>query len=298
MANAPAFQMYAADFLVDTLDWTVDEIGIYIRLLLYEWVNKELPIDPKRLAKIAGTSPKKFTKRWSKIQFKFIQNGNGFLINERLEETRQDQEKFRQGQSIAGKKGIEKKRKLGIYPFEKSSDPLNTGSSDPSSGNQALQSSPSLKKKTYVEGSDELRLSKLLFDLIQKRKPDFKKPNLQAWAKYINLMIHKDRRKVSVITEVIKWAQLSDFWQNNILSTQKLRKQFDQLELKMNQEVPISGNLIDTHSNPTCEKCQKVEARHQYGDDGPWLCRDCWPDIEKNIETIRQTTKGIVKTMP
>ena len=45
-------------------------------------------------------------------------------------------------------------------------------------------------------------------------------------------MIRLNNRKPEKIKEIIKWCQKDKFWQNNILSTQKLREQFDQLGLK------------------------------------------------------------------
>lgn len=89
------------------------------------------------------------------------------------------------------------------------------------------------KKNKYNPNSDEFVLSKLLIKCILERKPDFKKPNIHHWAKHIDRMIRLDNRAPPRIREVIVWCQTDDFWQNNILSTEKLRKQFDKLELKM-----------------------------------------------------------------
>ena len=89
------------------------------------------------------------------------------------------------------------------------------------------------KKRSFVETQKEFQLSKLLLSLIRERKPDFKEPNLQKWAREIDLMIRIDKRKPEKIEKVIRWCQEDDFWQNNILSTQKLRKHYDQLTLKM-----------------------------------------------------------------
>ncbi len=90
------------------------------------------------------------------------------------------------------------------------------------------------KRKIYVEGSDELRLASLLLEEIRKNKTDFKQPNLQSWAKEIDLMIQRDGRKPERIRQVIEWCQHDSFWRGNILSTSKLRKQFDSLEMQMN----------------------------------------------------------------
>ena len=89
-----------------------------------------------------------------------------------------------------------------------------------------------IPKNLLVEG-EPLRLSSLLLSKIRERKPDYKEPNLQMWAKSVDLMIRLDKRTPERIEKVILWCQADDFWQNNVLSTATLRRQFDQLELKM-----------------------------------------------------------------
>jgi len=81
--------------------------------------------------------------------------------------------------------------------------------------------------------SEPLRLAKLLLDLIVQRKADFKRPNLQSWARHIERMILIDKRKPERIEAVIRWCQADAFEQINVLSTEKLRIRFDQLEMKM-----------------------------------------------------------------
>ena len=107
----------------------------------------------------------------------------------------------------------------------------------------------------YSQTSDELRRATFLLSEIQKRKPDFKKPNLQKWAAHVDRMIHLDKRSPERIKAVIQWCQQdapkedSGFgWQDNILSTAKLRQQFDKLELAMQREsksnvVPLDKGL-------------------------------------------------------
>jgi hypothetical protein len=90
-----------------------------------------------------------------------------------------------------------------------------------------------VKNKEYVEDSDELRLASFLLEGILKNKPDFKRLNLQTWAKDIDLMIRRDGRNPDRIREVIHWTQNDSFWRKNILSTGSLRKSFDRLEMAM-----------------------------------------------------------------
>jgi uncharacterized protein YdaU (DUF1376 family) len=115
MAKNPAFQMYAADFLTDTSHWEADEVGVYTRLLLTQWINGNLPADMNRLARIAGTSVDVMTKIWLVIGCKFVDDGNGNLINPRLEKSRSDKEAYLRLQSEKGKKSAaarKNKRKI------------------------------------------------------------------------------------------------------------------------------------------------------------------------------------------
>lgn len=132
MGKSPAFQMYASDFLVDTNDWTVDEVGIYLRLLLSEWVNKNLPNDEKRLSRIAGCDYQKFKKKWFRVSTKFKINGSGFLINERLELEREKQDKYIELQSEKGKMGGRPKKSrsfLGALTEQKPEESSSSSSS-------------------------------------------------------------------------------------------------------------------------------------------------------------------------
>lgn len=100
------------------------------------------------------------------------------------------------------------------------------------------------KKKpsvSFVEDAPAFRLARYLFNCIRKNKPDFKQPNLQVWARDMDLMIRIDKRDPDEMREVIKWCQEDNApddrgfcWAHNVLSAAKLRKQFDQLAIRMN----------------------------------------------------------------
>jgi hypothetical protein len=92
----------------------------------------------------------------------------------------------------------------------------------------------------YSEDSKEFRLSLFLLNNIRKRKPDFKIPNLQKWAVQSDYILRIDKRDIEEVKNVIAWIQKDEFWQDNILSTAKLRKQYDKLVLKMNKVKPFS----------------------------------------------------------
>ena len=112
-----------------------------------------------------------------------------------------------------------------------------------------------IKLNKYNISSDELRLSKLLYEEILKRNPEHKEPNLQKWAYDIDLMIRIDKRDPVIIEKIIIWCQADSFWQNNILSTAKLRTQYDQLLLKMKSIKENIKNNIDKNIKSKAYKC-------------------------------------------
>ena len=139
--KAPAFQLYAADFYMDTASWTCNQIGAYIRLLMYEWINGALPPELSHLSRIAGIDIRNMQKMWSAVLAKkFILDDANMLVNPRLEIEREKQYNYRKSQEESGRRGgkitQEKRRNIPSEP-----------SSEPSSEKQALQSSSSSLKK-------------------------------------------------------------------------------------------------------------------------------------------------------
>lgn len=94
------------------------------------------------------------------------------------------------------------------------------------------------EEKDYSEDSNEFRLSIFLLNNIRKRKPDYKIPDLQGWSKHSDYILRIDRRDISEVKSVIVWSQSDEFWQDNILSTAKLRKQYDKLVFAMRKDKP------------------------------------------------------------
>jgi hypothetical protein len=98
-------------------------------------------------------------------------------------------------------------------------------------------------KNIFSSESDEVKLSKLLFEKMSLNNPACREPNFQSWAKHINLLIRTDKQTIEDIEKVIIWCQNDNFWKSNILSTAKLREKFDCLMLKTNMET--KNNNLD-----------------------------------------------------
>ncbi len=88
-------------------------------------------------------------------------------------------------------------------------------------------------KENYSELESPYKLAKYLLTKVLENFPKIKKPDLQKWSHHIDLMIRIDKRDPNDIGRVIEWSQKDNFWKSNILSTEKLRKQFDALQVKM-----------------------------------------------------------------
>jgi len=102
------------------------------------------------------------------------------------------------------------------------------GSSDP-----GTTTSSAKKRKPDPPSDKALRLAQKLHDEIAKNKPDFhfRESSLVSWAKTADLMMRRDGRSYERISALIGWVQGDQFWRANVLSMDKLREQFDRLEM-------------------------------------------------------------------
>lgn len=99
MSKDPAFPFYAQDFLTGVMHLTMDERGIYITLLAYQWAHGQIPI--KRVGLILGLSWDSIS---SELKDKFKGDGD-FILNERLELEREKRKNFKEKQRLNGQKG-------------------------------------------------------------------------------------------------------------------------------------------------------------------------------------------------
>lgn len=102
--KAPAFQFYPKDFLTDerVVMMSNTEIGIYVRLLCFCWLEGTLPLETASLARMARLPLKQFTKLWEHSVVKtcfWVDDGR--LRHKRLDGERDKQESYRRRQSDA-----------------------------------------------------------------------------------------------------------------------------------------------------------------------------------------------------
>lgn len=94
-----------------------------------------------------------------------------------------------------------------------------------------------LRSKFKFE-THHMKLAELLFKKIRENNPKAKQPNLESWANTFRLMMERpnEKRPGKEIQDLILWSQSHHFWYKNILSADKLRKQYDRLLLEMRDD--------------------------------------------------------------
>lgn len=90
----PAFQFYANDFLAGTAFMSAEEVGAYIRLLCYSWINGPIPSGDVALMRVAGCSLESLVAVREKFELR-----DGKLINAKLETVREAQRSYSERQT-------------------------------------------------------------------------------------------------------------------------------------------------------------------------------------------------------
>lgn len=228
MNKRPSFQFYPADWRKDPQlqMCSMSTQGIWINLLCLMWESKiegEISGTRDDLRRCLGCTIDDFNQFL--IDIKRHKFGNVTICNRKLTFiNRRMKDVFleREGTKERVRKHRRKHSNTDVTPYSSTS------------------SSTSSLNNIYSPNSEEFRLAKLLLDLILERKSDYKKPNLQQWSVHTDRILRLDGRKFAQVEAVVRWCQSDDFWQNNILSTEKLRKHFDRLELQKDERQTVN----------------------------------------------------------
>lgn len=84
MAKNPVFPLYYNDLDRSTRDWSDEEFGAYVRLLVHQWDKGSIPKDYQRLTRIATS----LDTNWGMLKCKFVDTPDG-LKNKVLEDIRE-----------------------------------------------------------------------------------------------------------------------------------------------------------------------------------------------------------------
>lgn len=172
MNKSPAFQFYAADFLVGVMGMSDDEIGIYIKMLASQWEHGSLPSDAKSIKKLI--SSRKLPSE--NVLSKFPICDDGFRRNSRLENEREKQSSFRESRvNNANKrwgKGQDSNARASKVHSSSTSktDALQSSSSSSSSSSERESKSARAPEEIHSDWTDRMPTAAARdFDGLQKK---------------------------------------------------------------------------------------------------------------------------------
>ena len=108
---------------------------------------------------------------------------------------------------------------------------------------------PEAKPSKFKYNNDQMNFASAMYQSILNVAPATKKPNLEAWANTARLINEIDGINLMDAWKVFSWANSDPFWQTNILSADKFRKQYAQLSAKMNSNSTGSSRDIMQESS-------------------------------------------------
>ena len=85
----PSFDFFPDDFIAGTYHLPAEAVGIYVRLLCYQWNNGSIPSDEAELARVAGVDADAMRTHMRTVMLKFMPDECGGLQNARLERERE-----------------------------------------------------------------------------------------------------------------------------------------------------------------------------------------------------------------
>lgn len=145
---------------------------------------------------------------------------------------------------------------------------INTSSenSDESS-DKASKNTPVLRDGAAIQsdsgakwGTDhDLKTAEWMFSRVRKVSPTAKQPTWASWANDIRLMRDALDIEHQEICRVFNWANKDQFWQTNVLSPSKLRKQWDTLSAKMLQQPNHSSSHSAAKPEPHWNSAESWE---------------------------------------
>ena len=308
MNRAPGFMMYPAKFIAGTRHLSVDAREAFTQIMLWMWEHSQnyysMPDtdaawslasnirDPERLKMVRDEIMNPLFPLLKKVKQKLVCNG--------LKKERAGQVSRRKKASNAGLKSGNARRRKALSAELKPNSGATKGELQPNTSIVVpITNSTSTKKKEHLSNQTAVRLVDFLIRSIRETQPDFKEPNKKEWYKHADYMLRLDKRDPAEVKTIVQWIHGSvedsiephDFWGANIMSTLKLREQFDQLKRKKaNEEQPkpnerpeqswhclVCGHLIGDYSHIGAvhtTPCYSSGDPHKFTTDGKPIADD------------------------
>ena len=141
---------------------------------------------------------------------------------------------------------------------------------------------PVAQRSKFKFNDDDYRFAEEMFKRVIVINPTAKQPNLDSWANTIRLMREIDNRTHKDMWAAFDWANRDSFWCSNVLSPDKLRKQFDKLQVKKNE----TNQSINAKSGRKLTAVEENNARllEKYGNVTAPSERSINPDADTRMD--------------
>ena len=113
--SLPNMPLWADDWIGGTMMMSTAEEGLYLRLILAQWKNGPLPMDERKLRRIARLDQDEWDEQWPEVKSKF-EEVNGRLINPKCADVTSRQGEYIEQKRRAGKKSAEARSKSAKTP--------------------------------------------------------------------------------------------------------------------------------------------------------------------------------------
>lgn len=204
--KAPAFQFYAADFLVGVASMPLAERGAYITLLAIQWnIGAISGDDLPTIARVLGCSKSQAKAIWFSLKDKFQRGPDGLWRNERLEDERQKQAEYRRRQSDKGKASAAARGNGGSTKPPTKVQPL--VNQTPNQNSTLLSSSSSSSSQEPIPASQERSLPGFEAWWGAYPKKVSKGAALKAWSK-----IKPDPKLQAQMLDALRWQVRQPGW--------------------------------------------------------------------------------------
>ena len=199
-------------------------------------VPGELSLIAESLSHVSLTKYRGTAVKTIRIAFEFMLNCGWIVVENPSNLSRKPEEKAMI--RIINYVKYKNTRDANKNPTGNATAPLLTYPNQPNllkKGEDKSQTSPSSQKPKPEIPTEAIALSQLLSDRIAENFPQrtaLTEVQMMEWAREAERLQRIDGHPWEQIRELLEWSQADSFWRRNILSMQKFRKQWNQLDAK------------------------------------------------------------------
>lgn len=222
---------------------------IAYRRMIDEYYTSEKPLEGPAIEVARLIGMREHQPEVDYVLKKYFQYENERYFQKRIDADIAKYQRVRVAASDAGKASGEARRNAALeqslsLPL---TNPQPTNNQEPITNNH-------IKDKVAMR---DIEFCEWSFGLILKVMPSTPRPrNFDSWAVHVRRMREIDKLDLKEMARVFRWANSDDFWDTNIRSTAKLRKQFPVLQAKMKKEM---GN--ENRKRPTAKPSKTASNR-------------------------------------